>query len=230
MAKLRRGWGIVLSAKDVQETDRLATVLTEKEGKVPILAKRARRIESPYGAVLEPTNYVELIYYVRVGPYLLKEASLLRRYPGISGELARLEAALEGLNFVEGLLPERVPEPRVLSLTVGFLEELEKGAPPDVLLLAYELKALSALGHGPHLEGCVRCGSEEDLTWSPGEGLICRSCGGEGEEMPASLWRAMRMLSRLPLSSAGRVRLREGEVKRIRALLRGHGRGDYNPA
>ncbi|HID08708.1 TPA: DNA repair protein RecO, partial [Candidatus Micrarchaeota archaeon] len=158
LARLRRGWGIVLSAKDAQETDRLVAVLTEREGKVTILVKRARRIESPYGAVLEPTNRVELIYYVREGLYLLKEASLLRRFPRIRGELVRLEAALEGLHFAERLLPERVSEPQVLALTQTFLEELEKGAPPDVLLLAYEIKVLSVLGHGPHLEGCVRCG------------------------------------------------------------------------
>jgi len=209
----------VLTARDVQETDRLVQVLSEREGKVAILVKRARRMESPYGAILEPTNYVELIYYVREGAYLLKEAHLLKMFAQLRADVAALGAALTGLAFAAERLPEGVSEPGVLELVGTFLAELEREIPPRAGLLAFELKLLSLLGHGPHLAGCVRCGGEEALTWSPDEGLLCRRCGGEGEELSPPLWRGMRMLSRLPLRAAGRVKLPEAEMERALELL-----------
>ncbi len=220
MAKLRRDRGIVLTARDVQETDRLIQVLSEREGKIAILVKRARRMESPYGAILEPTNYVELIYYVRDGPYLLKEASLVRLFSQLRGDAAALEAALMGLAFTAEHLPEGNPEPEVLRLVREFLLELERGLSPRVGLLAFELKLLSLAGHGPHLTGCVRCGGEEGLTWSPDEGLICRTCGGKGNEVPPSLWRGMRMLTRLPLRATGRVKVVKEDLEVALKLLR----------
>lgn len=232
MAKLRRTRGVVLAAHDVQETDRLVLVLSEKEGKIPLLVKRARRLESPYGAVFEPTNGVEFIYYVREGPYLLKEGALLRLYPRIRRDPRRLGAALEGLAAAAALLPEGNPEPKALRLVRGFLEAMEGGVDPELLLLAFSLKLLAALGHGPHLDGCVRCGAEEGLVWSPGEGLRCRRCGGEGEGVPPGVWRGMRMLAHLPLGAAGKLRLGEGErrlakelVSGFRRSLTGGGRG-----
>lgn len=232
MAKLRRTRGIVLVTRDVQETDRLALILSEKEGKIPLLVKRARRMESPYGAIFEPTNTVEFIYYVREGPYLLKEGSLLRLFPGLRGDWERLRAALEGLAMVAELLPERSPEPRALRLVQVFLRELEGGLDPGLGLLAFQLKFLSLLGQGPHLEGCVRCGSQEGLTWCPAEGLLCHGCGGRGEEVPPNIWRGMRMLLQLPLGTAGVLRLTRVEkdlVKRLLEEFRGHLRGGPSP-
>ncbi len=219
MAKLRRTRGIVLVSRDVQETDRLAFVLSEKEGKIALLVKRARRMESPYGAIFEPTNTVEFIYYVREGPYLLKEGSLLRLFPELRRDPDRLGAALEGLAMVAELLPERSPEPQVLRLVQGFLWELEGGLDPGLGLLSFQLKLLSFLGQGPRLDGCVRCGSQEGLTWAPGEGLLCRGCGGRGEEVPPNIWRGMRMLLNLPLGAAGVLKLTPAEESLIKRLL-----------
>lgn len=221
MARLRRTRGIVLVALDTQETDRLVLVLSEKEGKIALLIKRARRMESPYGAIFEPTNNVEFIYYVRDGPYLLKEGALLGIFPRLRRDPKRLEAALEGLAMVASLLPERNPEPQVLSLVRGFLQALEEGVDPGRGLLSFELKVLAALGHGPHLAGCVRCGATEGLTWSPNEGLRCRDCGGSGEEISANIWRGMKILLQLPLGSAGKLRLTTKELEIARGLLKG---------
>lgn len=229
MARLRRNRGIVLTARDVQETDRLIHLLSEKEGKIAVLVKRARRMESPYGAILEPTNYVELIYYLREGPYLLKEGHLLNLYPQLRRDPGRLGAALEGLAVAAELLPERSPEPKVFQLVRGFLSALEEGLAPELGLLAFELKLLGLLGHGPHLEGCVRCGAEHELTWSPREGLLCRGCGGRGEEVPPALWRGMRMLLHLPLGAAGKLRMTAkelGEARRLLAAFRRELRGN----
>ena len=78
MSRLTRDQGLVLAAKDAAETGRILTVLTLGHGKIPILAKGARRLTRPSGAILDLLNRVEVIYYERAGLQLLREASLVQ--------------------------------------------------------------------------------------------------------------------------------------------------------
>ncbi|MEM2058084.1 MAG: DNA repair protein RecO [Thermoproteota archaeon] len=97
MARLVRDEGVVLAREDFLETDLLVTLFTRDHGKLVLLAKRARRLSMESGAYLDLTHRVEVIYYARRELPLLKEASLLRAFPRIHGEVERMESAFEGL-------------------------------------------------------------------------------------------------------------------------------------
>lgn len=220
MTRLARERGIVLLTFDLHETDKVAVVLGERSGKFSVLAKRARRVESPLGGILEATNRVELICYTLRKPYLLREASLLEWFPRLRDDPDALSTALGGLKEVAELCPEGNPEPGLYPLVLAFLRTLDGGADPPRVRLSFRLKAFSVMGHRPHLDGCLSCGGEEGITWVPEKGgLLCRACGGEGEEVPPAVWRGMRMLLRLPLWASGRVALREGEIQGAEGLL-----------
>ncbi len=220
MAQLVRDEGVVLAREDHMETDLIATALTKNHGKLRILAKAARRLTSPSGAVLDVANRVELIYYRRRELPLLREASLMRGFLRMREGPARLEAALRGLAWARDILPEGQPEPRAYHLVLSFLQTLEGGSSPDKVLLSFVLHLLSLLGYGPHLEGCVVCGATEELTWSMERGgLICRGCGGEGEALAPDFWRYLLAFQRLPVWAAGRIAMKEEDFQRAWALL-----------
>lgn len=220
MSRLTRDQGLVLAAKDAAETDRIVTVLTLGHGKIPILAKGARRLTRPSGAILDLLNRVEVIYYERAGLQLLREASLVHGFPGLRGDLDRLETALRGAVLVAKLLPERQANPVVFKLLLQYLAGLEQGISPKMLGLSFHLKILGAAGFRPHLSGCVACGEREDLTWSPERGgLLCRACGGKGVEVPPRVWRTLEGLQRLPLRAAGRLKIADSTLAEAKALL-----------
>lgn len=223
MAELVRDHGLVLHAQDHAETDRIVTVLCAQHGLIEILAKGARRLERTWGAVLDLLNLAELIYYRRrTGLHLLREASILQTFPKVKGELGRLEAGLALAQWAKDLIPREVPDPRVFRLTLRFLSALEEGGTPEGLLRAYRLRLLSLLGYRPILSGCLSCGKREGLTWSAERGgLLCRECGGTGEEIPPRVWRAMEAMLRLPVAALSRLQLPETDLAAIDALLRG---------
>lgn len=220
MAQLVRDEGVVLAREDHMETDIIATVLTKNHGKLRILAKGARRLTSPSGAVLDLANRVELIYYRRRGLSLLREASLIRGFPRLRQDLARLEAALKGLALAREILPEHQAESAVYRLLLSFLQTLEGGGDPAKTVLSFALHLLGLLGYGPHVGGCVVCGATEELTWS-GErgGLLCRKCGGEGETLAPEFWRYLLAFQKLPVWAAGRIAMKGEEVQRAWDLL-----------
>lgn len=208
MPRLARDEGIVLSVRDHAETDRIATLLTLGTGKLAVLAKGARRTTSRVGAYLDPLNRIEAIYYVRKGLNLLRDASLLEHFPAFRSDLERAEAALVGAQLAERLVPDRQPNPAAYGVVVAFLRALAGGLPIDSVRLSYTLHLLASLGHRPHLAGCVACGREDELRWSPDRGgLLCRSCGGEGVPVPAPLWKSLRLLAAFPIEGSGKVRL-----------------------
>ena len=220
MAKLARDRGLVLCTQDVAETDRIVTILTEKRGKLRILVKRARRIDSHAGAILDVLNYAEVIFYERRELPLLREASLLHIFRELKEDLQRLEAAMRAAAIVARLLPDRQSYPEVLALLLDYLRALEGGLPPTVGELSFELKLLGRLGLGPFLDGCIECGGRKGLTWSPERGgLLCTACGGKGEEVSPQIWKALRGLRNLPLSAGSRVRLPEGVLTKAQELV-----------
>ncbi|MDD5453437.1 MAG: DNA repair protein RecO [Candidatus Bipolaricaulis sp.] len=220
MPNLTRDQGIVLSARDFAETDRILSLLTPGHGKVAVLAKGVRRTTSPTGAYLDLLNRVEAIYYVRRNLNLLRDASLVEHFATFHQDLERAEAALGGAQLASRLVPEGQANPRAFDLTVSFLRTLDRGAPIAPVEVSYRLHLLASLGHRPHLAGCVNCGGEEDLTWSPDKGgLLCVSCGGEGDLILVPLWKSLRILATLPVEDAGRVRLDPELVPQGRNLI-----------
>ncbi|MGC9530092.1 MAG: DNA repair protein RecO [Candidatus Bipolaricaulaceae bacterium] len=220
MARLARAQGVVLRTQDYAETDRIAVLLTADSGRVDLLAKGARRIGRAWGAVLEPLNAVAAIYYVRSGLNLVRDVDLVRTFPAIRADLDRLSAALEGVRWAQALVPRDQEFTPAFRLTTAFLDQLEAGGAPRPLRIAYALRLLAAAGHGPHLAGCVRCGRQQDLHWSPEEGgLLCARCGGEGERLSPQVVRTLQALAHLPLPALARLRAPQQTLDRLDVLL-----------
>lgn len=212
MPELSRDRGLVLRTQDHAETDRIAVLLTPR-GRLDVLAKGARRLERSSGAALDPLHVVEAVYYRRRGLQLLKEASVVRTFPRVRGDLERATAALNALAWAVDLVPIGSPDSRPYDLTLELLDALEAGLSARVFSVAYPLRLLAASGHAPHLTGCVRCGGTEDLTWSPGRGgLLCRCCGGQGEPIPPRRWRSLDALARLPVPALARLKPAEDDL------------------
>lgn len=220
MAELARDRGIVLRTQNYAETDLIAVLLTPR-GRLDVLAKGARRWERPAGAALDPLHVVDVIHYRRRGLHLLKEANLIRTFPGVRSDLERATAALRALRWVIDLVPPDAPDDHPYTLTLEFLAALDQGLPPHVFTVAYTLRLLATVGLGPHLTGCVRCAGTEVLTWNPERGgLLCRRCGGGEDPVSPRLWRSLDALARLPLSALARLRLPDEDLVAGIALLR----------
>lgn len=219
MAELARDRGIVLRTQDHAETDRIAVLLTPR-GRLDVLAKGARRLERSAGAALDPLHVVDVIHYRRRGLHLLKEASFVRTFPAVRGDLKRATAALQALRWAIDLVPPGAADDRPYTLTLELLDALDGGLSPLVFTVAYTLRLLSVVGLGPHLAGCVRCAGTDGLTWSPERGgLLCARCGGEGDPVPIRLWRSLDALARLPLPALARLLIPNEDLTDGIALL-----------
>lgn len=80
-------YGIVLSARNQGERDRWVTLLTPEDGKISLLAKGVRTLQSKRGSVLQPGNIVKFSWITKGETRILTEATheenLLRHHTSL---------------------------------------------------------------------------------------------------------------------------------------------------
>lgn len=151
---------LLLRAADYRDRDRIVTLFTREAGKLSAVARGARGSKRRFAGSLEPYAVVRVELDARRGDlYGLRNAAVTRPFPGILGELARMESAGAALALVrEAHAPEVVDEALFLA-TVQYLTVVDhEGDPQRGLLLAFALRVLALAGLAPRLEVCGRSG------------------------------------------------------------------------
>ena len=85
--------GVVLRVTDTKETDRILTALTADRGKIPLIARGARRKNSRLAAACQMPAYSELTIFKRGSWYMLDEASPIELFDGLGRDIELLALA-----------------------------------------------------------------------------------------------------------------------------------------
>jgi DNA repair protein RecO (recombination protein O) len=217
--------GFIIRETDYQESGRIVALLSSQIGKISLLAKGARRLESRFGAALDLLNLIEVVFYEGRGLKLLKEAAIIKSYAGLKRDYERLEAALQAARSLNILLKEGQRDKRIYHLFAELLEEMERDeGSPALLLLGFKLKLIDLLGFGPELDRCSLCRrpleEAEPFFSAEAGGVVCSSCRREGDPpIDKRLVKGMKMILRLPLRKLNRLILPEELITQGKEIL-----------
>ena len=176
---------VLLRSVDFGDSDRIVTLLTDRFGKVSLLARNARGSKRRFQGALEPFCLLDAEFTLgrgEVGSF--RSAQVTRAWPRILGDLRRMSAAGSALALVREVLPDRAPDPAVFESMLELLGALD--APEvraDTLLLAFDVHVMTHVGFAPGLYACGICGKQPapaqaaELDAVRGF-IVCRSCGG----------------------------------------------------
>lgn len=168
---------LVLAGRPLGEADKIITLLTWEDGKLDAVARGARKTKSRLAAGVDIFTYGHYLLHrgrnlaiitgqeVKEHFFFFRDNPDLYPYGLYLGELTG--------KLISGA--ERCPAVCEMLLTGWRL--LGESLDNDLLCRAFELKMASITGHTPFLDGCLDCGAEKDLLFSPVQGgFICRSC------------------------------------------------------
>jgi len=195
---------LVVRTVDFGESDVIATLVTERSGKLSAVVRGARKGSRRIGGALEPIHTIGVVLDDKPRSELatLKEARIVRMRPGVVGSLDALDAAGVALRWARHLFPPRTPEPEGWRVLVDLLDVLEAGSTaPRRELARAGLALLVAVGYGLDLERCVACGRPcpegKMACVDPGRGgLVCKACGGAASVLLPAGREAARALAR----------------------------------
>lgn len=220
---------IVLRRRDLGETDRIVTLLSQESGKLDAVAKGARKPGSKSSGASElfTLSHIQLAEGRRLG--IVTQWLVLDAFTRIRAELGLLARASYLCELTDKLVDDGEPCGEVYDLLRGALSLLEIGhGHPDTVVHAYELRLLEERGYAPALGCCVRCGKEwkgSPAAFSPmAGGLLCRACRGGVEATvmvrPATI-QTMHTLKSGELTELGAMEWKPGVAAEVEACLNG---------
>ena len=136
--------GLILKRNNFGEADRVLTVLTDRYGKIPIIAKGVRRITSRRAGNIELLNRVKL-HIFKGKNYTLTEAESLETFAKVKDNLTLTTYAFHIIELVDRLTGEGQYNRELYNLVLATLHLLEKN-PRQIFMRAFEVKLLAMLG------------------------------------------------------------------------------------
>ena len=199
---------ILLQVSDLQEGDRLVSLLTRHHGRKRGAARGARRRYSRFAGQLQPLAKVHVTWLERDDRDLarVRDVELLRPSHRLQADLEGILLACYLAEHALVFAPESAADETFYRLLDSTVEALLAGADRAVAARYFEWWALRLAGVFPPPRECPLCGG--DLAGGAvlprgGEGLLCPSCAGatagSGLVLPAETVRFLLRVSREPL-------------------------------
>lgn len=145
---------IVLTSSEVRD-DRILHLLTPEHGRLPVVAKRARKAPKRFGGHLQPMTLLAARITMKAGREIayLDGCSEAATFSRVKGDLERFAYASVMVEVVTHLIPPHGHEVGVFELLLRALTHLDSSDEVDEALVAlFELRMLRGLGFLPAWE------------------------------------------------------------------------------
>lgn len=170
---------IVLKAIDFQESSKIVTLLTPKEGKVAVIVRGARKPKSKFAGFFEAGNVLEVVYYKKPSRAVqnLTEVSFLQKNWKIREDFSKLAVVLATMEMMDQLVHDNEASEDFYNLAENLLEWLNETSENISNLFPYILIRLADIS-GIAIQTAQNCEdysyfNVEDgiLSDEPGSGL-----------------------------------------------------------
>ena len=221
--------GIVLSRRELGDTDRIVTLYTREFGLRRLVARGSRKPSSPLAPHIELFNHVRVFAAVGTNLDILSQVEALETYPRLRSDLGAFAAAGWAIELLDGLSEQGERVPQAYEALLTFLRGLDLSEqPPEFWLGAVALTLLDIHGYRPELEVCADCGREIEAGHhafaAAVGGLLCDSCAPRHDAQPLSIEVLKTLRYLLAEGFHGAVRMTANPTVRaeVRQILRGY--------
>jgi DNA repair protein RecO (recombination protein O) len=172
--------GIIIKSDEFSDSDRILTVFSKEEGKIPILYKRAKQIKKASNAVSQLFSVSEFVCYKGSNFYIHNSSMLLKSYMNIPNALHRLAIASYYAQMINYSYENYQKDERAYNLLIYCMNKTDKFDNDQCIkyIALFQAKLLAILGYAPVLDCCVVCKKQSNLCSFDIElgGTICSNC------------------------------------------------------
>jgi len=141
--------GIIIKRTNFGEADRLLTVFTKHKGKLKLIAKGVRRLNSRKKGHLELFSQTRLFMAKGKNLDIITEAETINNFPSLRKNLTQVQTAYLFCELIDQLTAENQAHPKVYQLLTNSLTHLNR-QPTSInhLIIFFEKNLLQLLGFG----------------------------------------------------------------------------------
>ncbi len=186
MAFRYRTKGFIFKKEDRSEADRLFSVFTEDFGRVEVLGKGIRKINSKLRGGIEIFSFSEIEFIQGKNRKTLTDATTLDKFYGV-GNSEKLKVGYHISRVLSHFIRGEEQDKKILDLVKNTFSELNKTESYFLLYYYFFWNFIAALGHAPELSNCASCHQKlkpHNLYFSNKDGgVICKNCAALKKEM-----------------------------------------------
>ena len=179
--RLYRTPAVVLKRMDLGEADRILTLYTRDQGKLRAVAKGVRKTTSRSAGHLELFTLTDVLLAVGRELDVVSQAETIQAFRRVREDVLLTAHAYYLAELTDLLTEDRMESRAVFEVLVNGFRDLGHAPDARLVLIAFQLRLLQALGYRPELRQCVSCRS----TIEPGKnqfsalggGVVCPTCG-----------------------------------------------------
>src|SRR3989338_2789492 len=184
MALQHKTQGFVFKKSDVLEADRVFSVFTRDFGRLEILGKAIRKINSKLRGNIEIFSFSEIEFIEGKSRKILTDTLFVKKFKNIASGPEKLRLAYAATDILDNFIKGQEKDEKIWNLVTNFFEKLENCKLPITshqLIYSYFFwNFISILGYAPELSHCVLCRQKLNpytLYFSNQEcGIVCKSC------------------------------------------------------
>ncbi|MBR5388298.1 MAG: DNA repair protein RecO [Clostridia bacterium] len=175
--------GIVVSATDYRENDKIINVFTPERGVISASLKGVKKAGAKLKFAAAPFCLAEFMFSVKGDKRTVIGAALTDSFYPLREDLKKFYCGATALEFVKKFVREEMSSPELFILVVNTLKDLAYGK-GDCLSVTSEflVSALKFSGYALNIGGCLSCGKTEftrvffDVATG---GFYCEECFGK---------------------------------------------------
>jgi len=229
MVRQEKVHGLVLSRRNIGESDRLLTLFTREHGVLKVIAKGVRKIPSRRGGHIEPLTLILAVVNGSRGNRFLMGVETMDYYSSLRINEGALESAYVIAWAIKGLLSEGEEEKQVFNVVCWAYRVMPRLSTARRAMVegCGLMMIIRKAGLMPQLDKCQRCSERQPkeavVLQKDGEGWECLSCctrlPGDGMSLSPRGLGLLRLMAVSP-GKAWRTKPAAEDVAELQKLIR----------
>ncbi|MBQ7901288.1 MAG: DNA repair protein RecO, partial [Clostridia bacterium] len=178
--------GLILKVLNLNDNDRIFTVLTHELGKITVMAKGIRSQKNKYFAAMQLFCYSDFVFEKKTGMYYPVGAQLIESFFDLRNSVEKVAFATYITDIVNAMpdeFPIEAPYFSFILNTLYLAAKVDYSRPDGKYALLklkaiFELKTAAENGYAHSADKCLCCGGRKDIKYFDfiSGGVVCQSC------------------------------------------------------
>lgn len=220
--------GIVIKETNLGEGDKIITLFTDRLGKVEAVVHGARKAKSKFMASSQVFSYCEYILYKGKSLYTVSQAEIIESFQVFLEDLYSLTYGSYIIELTNVLTQnDEANLDLFLLILKTFYLMTDSDIDRELLIRAFELKAVSISGYMPILDMCSICREKQNNYYFSTKygGIICGGClknDMAAIKISCDTLSAMRYLIKSDIEKVRTVKVSRSAKKEMKKILKNY--------
>ncbi len=200
MSLYYRTKGIVFKKDDRAEADRVFTIFTHDFGKLEVVARAIRKINSKLRAGIDVFHLSEIEFIQGKFYKTLTDSAAIERFKNISQDPEKLNISRKIAELIDCYINGQEKDEDIFNLLNETLAKLNSQTDPSLIYHYFFWNFFSILGYRPEIYKCAACQEKLNpysIYFSNKEGgVICKNCLGadkQAEKINSDVVKVLRL-------------------------------------